>query len=112
MARKQGKMPKQNAQTLPDTSQNVGKTVDLVGESWSISIVSSDLEFYQNLLVDLAEFYFQDKPVNVTLQKTAADAKQYLQEETDCCLILLDLDLEEKGIGLELIEWIRQELQG
>ena len=111
MARKQGKMPKQNAQTLPDTSQNIGTTIDMVRESWSISIVSSDLEFYQNLLVDLPGFYFQDKPVNVTLQKTAADAKRYLQEETHCCLILLDLDLEEKGIGLELIEWIRQDLQ-
>lgn len=79
--------------------------------SYSILIVDDDPEIHSITRLVLKDFVFDNKDCNLISAYTAAEAKTILQKNTDIAVILLDVVMEEDHSGLELVDWIREDLK-
>lgn len=58
----------------------------------------------------LRDLVFEDRPVRLLSANSAEQARVLLKQESDICLILLDVVMESDDAGLQLVHYIRREL--
>ncbi len=80
----------------------------LKSKKWDILIVDDEKDVHKITKMVLRNFDFQGKSLNILSAYSAMEARKVLKEETDIALILLDVVMEEKNSGLELINEIRE----
>ncbi|NEO56646.1 MAG: hybrid sensor histidine kinase/response regulator [Okeania sp. SIO3B5] len=79
-------------------------------EPWKIMIVDDDLAVHQATKLALKNFVFDDKPLLVLEAFSASEAKQLISEHSDIAFILLDVVMETNDAGLNVVRYIREEL--
>ncbi|MDM8531382.1 adenylate/guanylate cyclase domain-containing protein [Anaerolineales bacterium HSG25] len=77
---------------------------------WKVMLVDDEPEIHNVTKLALSNFIFQDKRVVFVDAYSGKEAKQLIQEHPDTALILLDVVMEADHAGLEVVRFIRQEL--
>ncbi|WP_088329292.1 SpoIIE family protein phosphatase [Lacimicrobium sp. SS2-24] len=77
---------------------------------WTILIVDDDDEVHVMTRLVLRDLVFEDRPVELLSASSGEQAKSLLQQKKNICLILLDVVMESDDAGLQLVHYIRREL--
>jgi len=78
---------------------------------WNILIVDDEESIHSITELVLSNFRFDDIPVKFLNAYSAKEAKEILKSENDIALILLDVVMESDDAGLQLVKYIRNDLQ-
>ena len=78
---------------------------------WLLLVVDDDESVHRATKLALDDFTFEDRPVRVMGAFSAQEARDFMSAESDTALILLDVVMEQEHAGLDLVRWIRDDLQ-
>ncbi len=78
--------------------------------AWTVLIVDDEPEIHQVTLLVLGDMVFEDKPLCFLSAYSAAEAKQAIQNHPDIAVILLDVIMETDDAGLQVVDYIRNQL--
>ncbi len=105
---------------MPD---NANALVDFVGDDdiacdpieatappWKLLIVDDEAEIHAVTRLVLADFVYHGRPLEFLSAHSAAQARATLHQNPDIAIALIDVVMEEDHAGLELVQYIRQEL--
>jgi DNA-binding MarR family transcriptional regulator/CheY-like chemotaxis protein len=81
------------------------------GTSWKILIVDDDVEVHEVTKLALSDFMFEDKPLTFISAYSAQEARQVMQAHPDTAIVFLDVVMETEDAGLQVISYIREELE-
>lgn len=77
---------------------------------WKILIVDDEAEVHQVTKLALAKFRFEDKPLDIHSAHSAKEAKQLLVRHPEFAMVLLDVVMETEDAGLQVVNFIRNDL--
>lgn len=86
----------------------IENTIDEKG--WQILIVDDEPSIHTVTKLALSSFTFADKPLNFIGAYSASEAKELLRKEQDIAVILLDVVMETDSAGLDLVDFIRNDM--
>lgn len=93
-----------------DYSQNSDSATAPSLSSWKVLVVDDDPEVYEATVLACGNFKFENKSLNLLSAYSGAEAKTVIQENPDIALLLLDVVMESSHAGLDLVRYIRKEL--
>lgn len=79
--------------------------------AWDILVVDDDPEVHGVTRLVLKGFEYDGRPLRILSAHDSNEAKHFLSEENDIALILLDVVMERDMAGLDLVRYIREDLQ-
>ncbi|MGB6296464.1 MAG: ATP-binding protein [Rivularia sp. (in: cyanobacteria)] len=79
-------------------------------EAWKIIIVDDEPTVHQVTKLALKNFVFDGKPITFFSAYSSQDAKELIAAHADTALILLDVVMDTSDAGLQLVKYIREEL--
>jgi DNA-binding MarR family transcriptional regulator/CheY-like chemotaxis protein len=80
-------------------------------QSWQILIVDDETEVHEVTRLALSDLTFEDKSLSFISAYSAHEANQILQSHPDIAIIFLDVVMETENAGLQVIQYVRQELK-
>jgi response regulator of citrate/malate metabolism len=80
-------------------------------DKWKILIVDDDEGIHTVTKLAINDFVFDDKRLTLLHAMNAKDAKTILKDDPDIALALIDVVMETEHAGLELVDFIRNELK-
>jgi DNA-binding MarR family transcriptional regulator/CheY-like chemotaxis protein len=83
---------------------------DDAGQSWKILIVDDDVEVHEVTRLALSDFRFEEKPLSFISAYSMQGAKQLIQAHPDIAIIFLDVVMETEDAGLQIVQYVREEL--
>ncbi|MFY8299294.1 DUF3369 domain-containing protein [Pseudoalteromonas sp. SS15] len=86
------------------------KSKDENKPSWKILIVDDEPDVHAVTKLTLSRFEFDDKGVEFISAYSGEEARKVLKERNDIALVLLDVVMETDDAGLQVAQYIRQEL--
>ncbi len=78
---------------------------------WKVMIVDDEPEVHRITKITLNKFEFDGKPIDFLHAYSATEAKALLATTPDVALLLLDVVMEADHAGLEVVKFVRDELQ-
>ncbi len=78
---------------------------------WKILVVDDEQDVHKVTRLAFENISFEGKPLNLLSAYSASQAKQMLKDNTDVAMILLDVVMETESAGLDLVKYIREELE-
>jgi signal transduction histidine kinase len=78
---------------------------------WKVLIVDDEPAIHQATAIALKGFTFERKGLNILSAYSGESAKQMMVENPDIAFILLDVVMETNDAGLQVVQYIREELQ-
>ena len=79
-------------------------------DSWKLFIVDDDQHIHEITKLALRNLKFKDRPISFVSAYSAKEAIELLKTYSDFAIILLDIGMETKDAGLEVANFIRQQL--
>ncbi|MBT3209392.1 MAG: response regulator [Bacteroidetes bacterium] len=86
-------------------------TLDTKSKYWKILIVDDDEGVHAVTKLTLDDFVFNNKKLVILDAYSAQEAKELLAKHKDIALILLDVVMETSQAGLNLVKYIRKEIE-
>lgn len=83
---------------------------EVTPDFWKVLIIDDDRSVHQATKLALRNLQFEGKNLVFLSAYTGAEAKTILAQNTDFAFILLDVVMETNNSGLELVQYIREEL--
>ncbi|KHD26444.1 phosphodiesterase [Vibrio caribbeanicus] len=80
-------------------------------EKWKVLLVDDDEQMHQVTRLALSGFEFDGKRLELISAHSGHQAQQICREETDLALALVDVVMETEHAGLDLVRYIRDDLQ-
>lgn len=93
----------------PKTLSNAAMLSD--SRTWKVMIVDDDSEVHQTTKLALKKFTFEGRSLTILSASSGAEAKQLIAAHPDTAFILLDVVMENNNAGLQVVQYIRQDLQ-
>lgn len=87
-----------------DDSNNIGKT-------WKVLIVDDEVAIHDITTLSLKHFTFQSRHLEFYHAYSGEQAKQVLRDEKDLAVVLLDVVMENDKAGLDVVKFIRDDIQ-
>ena len=81
-----------------------------IKQGWKVLIVDDEPEVHRITKMTLAQFLFDNKPIEFLHAYTGTEAKAIMTNEPDIALILLDVVMETDSAGLDVVRYVRTEL--
>lgn len=78
---------------------------------WKVMIVDDEPEVHRITKITLSKFEFDNKPIEFLHAYSAAKAKELLAKTPDVALLLLDVVMEVDHAGLDVVKFVREDLQ-
>lgn len=78
---------------------------------WKVAIVDDDPAVHTGTRFALQDFDLHGRHIELLSARSAAEARELFRSTPDIAVILLDVVMETEGAGLELVEFVRNELQ-
>lgn len=78
--------------------------------TWKVLIVDDEPEVHTVTRLALGDFVLDDKRLDFVSVYTGEEAKAYFRQHRDVAVVLLDVVMETDNAGLEVAEYIRNEL--
>ena len=79
-------------------------------EDWKILIVDNDAEVHDATTLVLADFVFENKPIEFIHAYSRTEAHEYFKQHANIALAIIGVAMEENNSGLELVEEVRMGL--
>jgi signal transduction histidine kinase len=76
---------------------------------WRILVVDDDREVHAVTRLALADFSFEDRPLEILTAASAGEAKELWRREQGIALVLLDVVMETDHAGLDVVRFVRDE---
>lgn len=92
-----------------DDGDDGEETLPVVG-TWKVLIVDDEPEVHAVTKLALGDFLLDDKRLEFVSAYTGDEAKAYFRQHDDVAVVLLDVVMETDNAGLEVAEYIRNEL--
>lgn len=80
-------------------------------EPWTVLLVDDDEQVHQITRLALSGFSFDGRPLNLISAFSAQEAKQVYHQHSSIALALVDVVMESEHAGLELVKYLREEVQ-
>ncbi len=80
-------------------------------KTWKVLVVDDEEQVHSVTRLALKKFSFDEKPLELLTAYSAQEAQTLLQQHHDTAVILLDVVMESDHAGLELVRYVRQNLQ-
>lgn len=93
-----------------DATAATGVGPNGAGAGWPLLIVDDDPDIHAMTRMVLRDFRFKGAPIQFLTAHSAAEAREVLQARPDIAVILLDVVMETDTAGLDLVHFIRTEL--
>lgn len=84
--------------------------VTIEQDPWVVLIVDDEKQIHQVTKMVLQDFEFDGKKLEFQSAYSALEAKQLLKQQPNASLILLDVVMEQDDAGLQIVKYIREEL--
>jgi signal transduction histidine kinase len=78
---------------------------------WKVAVVDDDPAVHDGTRFALQDYNLHGRGLELLSARSAAEARQLLQQHPDMAVILLDVVMETEGAGLELVQYVRTELK-
>jgi response regulator RpfG family c-di-GMP phosphodiesterase len=78
---------------------------------WKILVVDDEPDVHMLTRLNLREFSFANRPLEILSANSAAEAKQVLAAHDDIAVALVDVVMETDDAGLLLVSYLRNELK-
>src|SRR5437868_14747419 len=78
---------------------------------WKIAIIDDDHAVHDGTRFALSDYRLNGQGLEILSAYSAADGRQLLRSHPDVAVVLLDVIMETDTAGLDLVEFIRQELK-
>ena len=78
---------------------------------WNVLIVDDEESIHAITELVLGNFRFDGRPLHFFNAYSAKEAREILAQQNDIALVLLDVVMESDNAGLELVKYIRNDLQ-
>lgn len=79
--------------------------------SWKVLIVDDEEDIHSVTRLALKNFIFKDKGLVFLNAYSGKEAREILSKESDIAIVLLDVVMETPHAGLDVAQWIREELK-
>ncbi|AWL13456.1 hypothetical protein HMF8227_03008 [Saliniradius amylolyticus] len=89
-----------------DTESESGESL----QPWPVLVVDDDPEVHDLTRIVLQDLQYEQRPLQLISAHSAAEAKRCLESRSDIVLVLLDVVMESDNAGLDLVHYIRREL--
>ena len=86
------------------------ETASTFAPAWKILIVDDQTEVHQVTKLALSRMKFQGRSVQFISAYSASEAEQVLFENPDTALALIDVVMEHRTSGLDLVKTIREKM--
>ncbi|MDM8549303.1 histidine kinase dimerization/phosphoacceptor domain -containing protein [Desulfobacterales bacterium HSG2] len=93
------------------TEKSDGAHIKKTAGEWKVMIADDDPEVHQMTQLVLSDFSFSDKTIQFISACSGKEAKELMRRHPDIALILLDVVMEEDDSGLEVVRYVREELE-
>jgi len=96
-----------------DDSEAVAAAKDIPNSptNWKVLIVDDEPAIHRATHIALKDFTFEGKGLNIISAYSGKTAKQLIAENLDIAFVLLDVVMESNDAGLQVVQYIREELQ-
>ena len=78
---------------------------------WRVLIVDDDESVHQVTRLVLSDAFIEGRKLELISVFSKQEAKDYLVKDSDFCMAFVDVVMETDHAGLELVEWIRNDLK-
>ena len=78
---------------------------------WKVAVVDDEESVHDVTRLALKDFEYNGQPLEILSAYSANEAKTLLEEHDDIALLLLDVVMESDNAGLELVNYLRNELK-
>lgn len=93
----------------PEESKDITSTK--FHKKWRILVVDDDESVHQVTKLVLADAEIENRQLEIVSVFSMGEAKKKLLEDEDFCMAFVDVVMETDHAGLELVQWIREELK-
>lgn len=80
-------------------------------QSYNILSVDDEQTIHEITNIALSSFIFDDAKLNIVSVNSAKEAKEYLKNNEDISLILLDIVMETNMAGFDVVKYVREDLK-
>ena len=80
------------------------------GKSWKVLVVDDDRDVHRITNIVVGNLTFEGRPIEIISAYSKEEAKEILKEHNDIALAIIDVVMEDKHVGLDLVRFIREEL--
>ncbi|MCK5877992.1 MAG: response regulator, partial [Candidatus Marithrix sp.] len=78
---------------------------------WKVLIVDDEIDIHKMTQLGLEDFKFTGRTLQIFHAMSGIEARKILQVETDIAVALIDVVMETDDAGLQLVNYIRNELK-
>ena len=105
------KLVKKQADGSVIAVKTVKKQLEETHLPWKMLVVDDEADVHAMTILALKDFVFSDKPLKIIKALSAKEAKHILATEQDIAIALIDVVMETEDAGLQLVNYIRNELK-
>lgn len=78
---------------------------------WKIAVIDDDHAVHEGTRFALSDYTLNDQTLEILSAYSAAEGRELMRQHTDIAAVLLDVIMETDAAGLELVEFIRNEIK-
>jgi signal transduction histidine kinase len=78
---------------------------------WKIAVIDDDHAVHEGTRFALSDYTLNDQTLEILSAYSAAEGRELMRQHTDIAAVLLDVIMETDAAGLELVEYIRNEIK-
>jgi len=94
-----------------ESEESKSLTVAKPHKKWRILVVDDDDSVHQVTKLVLADAEIENRQLDIVSVYSMEEAKEKLSHDDDFCMAFVDVVMETDHAGLELVQWIREELK-
>ena len=94
-----------------DFAATTSSTIKSTTETWQMLIVDDEKDIHEITHLVLSDYVYQGRPLTIFRAYSAEEAKKLLQKHPNIAVIFLDVVMETRHAGLQLISYIRETLK-
>ena len=80
-------------------------------DRWKILVVDDEEDVHRMTRIILKDIYFDGKGVEILSAYSKKEAMEIMKENPDVAVAIIDVIMEDKSAGLDLVKYIREELK-
>lgn len=84
--------------------------VQKLAKPWRVLLVDDDEQMHQITKLALSGFTFQDRKLDLISALSGCEARKILESNSDIAIALIDVVMETEHAGLDLVQYIREDL--
>jgi signal transduction histidine kinase/DNA-binding NarL/FixJ family response regulator len=84
---------------------------DVTGPRWKVAVIDDDPAVHDGTRFALYDYTLNDQGLEIVSAFSAAEGRELMRQNPDTAVVLLDVVMETDDAGLQLVEFIRNELK-